>query len=67
MCLDNDDVTQVIFIAHWEAKDVSHCGQGAKVLSGLKAAKYGALESYLLFVGCRDSIGGLQYYSTVDC
>lgn len=67
LCLDNDDVTQVIFIAHWEAKDVSHCGQGAKVLSE-GATKYGAWgPGILLFVGCRDSIRGLHCYSTVDC
>ena len=61
MCLDNDYVTQVIFIAHRDAKDVSHCGQGAKVLLGLKAAKYGSLESYLLFVGCRILLGACAF------
>ena len=44
-----------------------NCGQGAKVSLVLKAAKYGSLESYLLFVGCRDSIRGLHFYSSVDC
>lgn len=41
----------MIFIVRQQATDGSHCGQGAMVLSGLEAAKYGALESYLMLDG----------------